>query len=125
VSDTTPHAIDSIKSWRQIFETLDYEIKNFSDDSENKLRDIAESELHKVATPMTHDIQRYDQLGFREDRHANKKHFGQSRGRHRLFQTRAYTSNVQSVLLLMKFRPQMVTRIQHCQTVTRSSMDLN
>jgi hypothetical protein len=50
VSDTTPHAIDSIKSWRKIFETLDYEIKNFLDDSENKLRNIAESELHKVAT---------------------------------------------------------------------------
>ena len=50
VSDTTPHAIDSIKSWRQIFETLDYEIKNFPDDSENKLQDITESELHKVAT---------------------------------------------------------------------------
>ena len=49
ISDTTPHAIDSIKSWRQIFETLDYEIKNFLDDSENKLRDIAESQLHKVA----------------------------------------------------------------------------
>jgi hypothetical protein len=40
VFDTTPHAIDSIKSWRQIFETLDYEIKNFPDDSENKLWDI-------------------------------------------------------------------------------------
>jgi hypothetical protein len=50
ISDTTPHAIDSIKSWRQIFETLDYEIKNFPHDSDNKLRDIAESELHKVAT---------------------------------------------------------------------------
>ena len=50
VSDTTPHAIDSIKLWRQIFETLDYEIKNFPDDSENKLWDIEESELHKVAT---------------------------------------------------------------------------
>jgi hypothetical protein len=50
ISDTTLHAIDSIKSWRQIFETLDYEIKNFPHDSDNKLRDIAESELHKVAT---------------------------------------------------------------------------
>jgi hypothetical protein len=28
ISDTTPHAIDSIKSWRQIYEILDYEIKN-------------------------------------------------------------------------------------------------
>jgi hypothetical protein len=50
IYDTTPHAIDSIKLWRQIFETLGYEIKNFLDDSDNKLLDIAESELHKVAT---------------------------------------------------------------------------
>jgi hypothetical protein len=50
VSDTIPHAIDSIKSWRQIFKTLDYEIKNFPHDDDNKLWDIAESELHKVAT---------------------------------------------------------------------------
>jgi hypothetical protein len=35
---------------RQIFETLDYEIKNFPHDTDNKLQDIAESELHKVAT---------------------------------------------------------------------------
>ena len=49
VADTTPHAIDSIKSWRQIFENLDYEIKNFPHDSENKLWDIAESEIHKIA----------------------------------------------------------------------------
>jgi hypothetical protein len=50
ISDTTPHAIYSIKSWRQIFETLEYEIKNFPDDSENKQWDIEESKLHKVAT---------------------------------------------------------------------------
>jgi hypothetical protein len=50
VSDTILHAIDSIKSWRQIFETLDYEIKNFPHDVDNKLRDIAEFEPHKVAT---------------------------------------------------------------------------
>ena len=37
VSDTIPHAIDSIKSWRQIFKTLDYEIKNFPHDDDNKL----------------------------------------------------------------------------------------
>jgi hypothetical protein len=49
VADTSPHATDSIKSWRQIFENLDYEIKNFPHDSENKLWDIAESELHKIA----------------------------------------------------------------------------
>jgi hypothetical protein len=50
VFDAIPHAIDSIKSWRQIFKTLDYAIKNFPHDADNKLEDIAESELHKVAT---------------------------------------------------------------------------
>jgi hypothetical protein len=50
VVDTSPHAIDSIKSWRQIFETLDYKTKNFPHDSENKLWDIAEPELQKIAT---------------------------------------------------------------------------
>jgi len=29
ISDTTPHVIDSIKSWRQIYENMDYEIKKF------------------------------------------------------------------------------------------------
>jgi hypothetical protein len=43
ISNTMPHAIDSIKSWRQIYENLDYEIKNSPNDSENHLRDIAES----------------------------------------------------------------------------------
>ena len=37
VSDTIPHAINSIKSWRDIFKTLDYEIKNFPHDANNKL----------------------------------------------------------------------------------------
>jgi hypothetical protein len=36
ISDTTPHAVDSVKSWRQIFETLDYEIRNCPDDFEMK-----------------------------------------------------------------------------------------
>ena len=49
ISDTTPHAINSIKSWTQISELLEYELKNADPDSENHLRDIAESELHKVA----------------------------------------------------------------------------
>jgi hypothetical protein len=38
ISDTTPHAIDSIKSWKEIYELLDYEIKNSPADSENHLR---------------------------------------------------------------------------------------
>jgi hypothetical protein len=49
ISNTMPHDIDSIKSWRQIYENMDYEIKNSPNDSENHLRDIAESELHKIA----------------------------------------------------------------------------
>jgi hypothetical protein len=50
VSDTILHAIDSIKSWRQIFETLDYEIKNFPHDDRQQTPGYSESELHKVAT---------------------------------------------------------------------------
>jgi hypothetical protein len=49
ISDTMPHAIDSIKSWREIYELLDYEIKNSPTDSKNHLQDIGESKLHKIA----------------------------------------------------------------------------
>jgi hypothetical protein len=57
IFDAMSHAIDSIKSWRQIFETLDYEIMNCPKDfgnerTENKLKDIAESELHKIAAQL-------------------------------------------------------------------------
>ena len=48
ISDTTPHAIDSIKSWTQISEFLEYELKNAHPDSENHCWDIAKSELHKI-----------------------------------------------------------------------------
>jgi hypothetical protein len=48
ISDTTPHAIHSIKSWAQISELLEDELKNADPNSKNHLRDIAESELHKV-----------------------------------------------------------------------------
>ena len=50
ISNTTPHSIDSIKSWRQTYENLDYEMKNSPRNFENHLRDIAESELHKITT---------------------------------------------------------------------------
>jgi hypothetical protein len=33
ISDTMPHAIDSLKFWREIYELLDYEIKNSPSDS--------------------------------------------------------------------------------------------
>jgi hypothetical protein len=48
ISDTTPHAIDSIKSWREIYEILYYELKTSPTNYENHLRDIEESELHKI-----------------------------------------------------------------------------
>ena len=48
ISDTTPHAIHSIKSWDQISKLLEDELKYAASDSENHLRDIVESELHKV-----------------------------------------------------------------------------
>jgi hypothetical protein len=48
ISDTTPHVIDSIKYWTQISEFLEYELKNAHPDSENRCRDIAELELHKI-----------------------------------------------------------------------------
>jgi hypothetical protein len=55
ISDTTPHVVDSVKSWRQIFEILEYEVRSFPDNfgnkkTKNKLRDIADSKLHKIAT---------------------------------------------------------------------------
>jgi hypothetical protein len=49
ISDTTPHAIDYIKSWTQISELLEYELENAHPDSENHCSDIVESELHKIA----------------------------------------------------------------------------
>jgi hypothetical protein len=40
ISDTTPHAIDSIKSWTQISEFLEYEIKNSPTDSRESVSGI-------------------------------------------------------------------------------------
>jgi len=48
ISNTTPHTIHSIKSWTRISELLEDELKNVDPDSENHLRYITESELHKV-----------------------------------------------------------------------------
>jgi hypothetical protein len=48
ISETTPHTIDAIKSWTQISELLEYELKNVHPDFENHCRDIAESELHNI-----------------------------------------------------------------------------
>jgi hypothetical protein len=50
ISDTTTSGVHSVKSWTEIFEKLEDELKNAATDLENHLRDIAEYELHKVAT---------------------------------------------------------------------------
>jgi hypothetical protein len=58
MSDTTPHVVDSIKSWMQIFKILEHEVIDFPDDSRDekndklrtKLRVISEFELHKIDT---------------------------------------------------------------------------
>jgi hypothetical protein len=48
ISDTTASGVHSVKSWTGISEKLEDELKYAATDSENHLRDIAESELHKV-----------------------------------------------------------------------------
>jgi hypothetical protein len=56
LSDTSPRAIDTVKSWTQVFDILQHELINYLEDSGNevsethatKLRDISQSELHKI-----------------------------------------------------------------------------
>jgi hypothetical protein len=57
LSDTSPKMIDSIKSWMQVFNILQYELVNFPDDSGDeelatlatKYKIVAQSKLHKIA----------------------------------------------------------------------------
>jgi hypothetical protein len=56
MSDTAPRAIDTVKSWTQVFEVLEHEIINCPKDSGDEEDDthaatleyIAQSELHKI-----------------------------------------------------------------------------
>jgi hypothetical protein len=56
LSDTSPRVIDSVKSWAQVFDILQYELINCPEDSGDevtethatKLKYIAQSELHKI-----------------------------------------------------------------------------
>jgi hypothetical protein len=58
LSDTSPRSIDTIKSWTQVFNILQYELVNCPDNSsDNEKEDLAtkykivsQSELHKIAT---------------------------------------------------------------------------
>jgi hypothetical protein len=42
LSDTTPHVVDSIRSWMQIFEILEHEVINCPDDSGDETNDTQE-----------------------------------------------------------------------------------
>jgi hypothetical protein len=56
--ETTPRAMDTVKSWMKVFEILEHEIINCPEESAEeeddtytaKLRCIAQLELHKIAT---------------------------------------------------------------------------
>jgi hypothetical protein len=56
LSDTSPRAIDTVKYWTQVFDIIQHELINCLEDSGDevtethatKLRDIAESDIHKM-----------------------------------------------------------------------------
>jgi hypothetical protein len=58
ISDTSPKSIDTVKSWMQVFNILQYELVNCLYDSSDKekedlaikFKNITQSELHKIAT---------------------------------------------------------------------------
>jgi hypothetical protein len=57
LSNTSPRAIDTVKTWTHVSDILQHELINCPEDSSNevtethemKLRNIAQSELHKIA----------------------------------------------------------------------------
>jgi hypothetical protein len=58
LSDTSPRTIDTVKTWTQVFDILQYELINCPDDSGDEVTEtqatrykyVAQSELHKIAT---------------------------------------------------------------------------
>jgi hypothetical protein len=49
LSDTTPRVVDSIKSWKQVFDILEHDIINYPDDSAKEEDDFFSSNLRLVA----------------------------------------------------------------------------
>ena len=49
LSDTTPRAIDSVKSWTQVFEVLEHEIINCLEDFSDEVDDTHEAKLIYIA----------------------------------------------------------------------------
>jgi hypothetical protein len=102
-SDTTARLTDNIKSWKQVYEILEDENSLPSDESSegedestvNKLREVAKSELHKVAArPKLLSIYRYDTLGPGPCRYSDQNHLQSSEDHCRLILTRGHSSNV-------------------------------
>jgi hypothetical protein len=65
LSDTSPRVVDTVKTWTQVFDILQYELINCPEESSyevtetqaTKLKYIAQSELHKIATQVeTHAV---------------------------------------------------------------------
>jgi hypothetical protein len=64
LSDTSPRAVETIKTWTQVCDILQYELNNCPEESddegtetqETKLKYIAQSELHKIATTEAHAV---------------------------------------------------------------------
>jgi hypothetical protein len=58
ISDTSPRSINTVKTWSQVFNTIQYEVVNYTDDSSGNEKDdlstnykiIAQAELHKIVT---------------------------------------------------------------------------
>jgi hypothetical protein len=57
LSDTSPRTIDTVKTWMQVFDILQYELINYPDDlgdevtetQDTKYKYVAQSELHKIS----------------------------------------------------------------------------
>jgi hypothetical protein len=57
LSDTSPRVVDTMKTWMQVFDILQYEMINYLEESRYEvtetqamnLKYIAQSELHKIA----------------------------------------------------------------------------
>jgi hypothetical protein len=49
LSDTSSKAIDTMKSWTQVFDILEHELKNCPDDSGNEVTKTHETKLKDIA----------------------------------------------------------------------------
>lgn len=74
LSDTSPRNVDIVKTWTQVFNTLQYELVNCPDDSSDnekedlyiKYKVVAQSKMHKIAT-RSRLFPYYDMIGWALD----------------------------------------------------------